>query len=84
MQLTFIPGIAFRGAWRGQIEAVRVASALRGQGIGGTMIDWAVQQCRERGCRMVQLTSDKSRGAAHRFCERLGWTRSHEGFRIKL
>ena len=84
MQLTFIPGIAFRGAWRGQIEAVRVANALRGQGIGGTMIDWAVQQCRERGCRMVQLTSDKSRGAAHRFYERLGWTRSHEGFRIKL
>ena len=84
MQLTFIPGIAFRGAWRGQIEAVRVANALRGQGIGGTMIDWAVQQCRERGCRMVQLTSDKSRGAAHRFYERLGWTRSHEGFKIKL
>ncbi len=84
MQLTFIPGIAFRGAWRGQIEAVRVAAALRGQGIGGAMIDWAVQQCTERGCRMVQLTSDKSRAAAHRFYEHLGWTRSHEGFKIKL
>ena len=84
MQLTFIPGIAFRGAWRGQIEAVRVAGALRGQGIGGEMIDWAVEQCRARGCRMVQLTSDKSRTAAHRFYERLGWARSHEGFKIKL
>ena len=39
---------------------------------------------RWRSCRMVQLTSDKSRDAAHRFYERLGWTRSHEGFRIKL
>ena len=84
MQLTFIPGIAFKGAWRGQIEAVRVAETLRGQGIGGAMIDWAVEQCRARECRMVQLTSDKSRDAAHRFYERLGWTRSHEGFKIKL
>ncbi|QGN55277.1 GNAT family N-acetyltransferase [Novosphingobium sp. Gsoil 351] len=84
MQLTFIPGIAFKGAWRGQIEAVRVAGWLRGEGIGGQMIAWAVEQCRARGCRMVQLTSDKSRGAAHRFYERLGWTRSHEGFKLKL
>ncbi|MFC4294168.1 GNAT family N-acetyltransferase [Novosphingobium tardum] len=84
MQLTFIPGIAFKGAWRGQIEAVRIASALRGQGAGGAMIDWAVEQCRARGCRMVQLTSDKTRTAAHRFYERLGWTRSHEGFKLKL
>ena len=84
MQLTFIPGIAFRGAWRGQIEAVRVAGNLRGQGVGGEMINWAVEQCRARDCRMVQLTSDKSREAAHRFYERLGWTRSHEGFKIKL
>ena len=84
MQLTFIPGIAFRGAWRGQIEAVRVASGLRGGGIGGAMIAHAVELCRARGCRMVQLTSDKSRSAAHRFYERLGWTRSHEGFKIKL
>ena len=84
MQLTFIPGIAFRGAWRAQIEAVRVAGSLRGQGIGAKMINWAVEQCRARQCRMVQLTSDKSRDAAHRFYERLGWTRSHEGFKIKF
>ena len=84
MQLTFIPGIAFRGAWRAQIEAVRVAGSLRGQGIGAKMINWAVEQCRARQCRMVQLTSDKSRDAAHRFYERLGWTRSHEGFKIAL
>ena len=84
MQLTFIPGIAFRGAWRGQIEAVRVATSLRGGGVGSAMIDWAVAQCRARGCAMVQLTSDKSRDRAHAFYERLGWTRSHEGFKLKL
>ena len=84
MQLTFIPGIAFRGAWRGQIEAVRVAEHLRGGGVGGALIEWAVEQCRARGCAMVQLTSDKSRTRAHAFYERLGWTRSHEGFKLKL
>ena len=84
MQLTFIPGIAFKGAWRGQIEAVRVASGLRGGGIGGAMIGHAVALCRARGCRMAQLTSDKSRTRAHAFYERLGWTRSHEGFKLKL
>ena len=84
MQLTYIPGIAFRGAWRGQIEAVRVATSLRGGGIGAAMIEWAVEQCRARGCAMVQLTSDKSRDRAHAFYERLGWTRSHEGFKLKL
>ena len=84
MQLTFIPGIAFCGAWRGQIEAVRVAGVLRGQGIGAAMIAWGLERCHARGCAMVQLTSHKSRGAAHRFYERLGWTRSHEGFKIKL
>lgn len=84
MQLTFIPGIAFRGAWRGQIEAVRVAGHLRGHGIGAAMIAHAVEQCRMRGCRMVQLTSDKARDRAHRFYERLGWKRSHEGFKLSL
>lgn len=84
MQLTFIPGIAFRGAWRGQIEAVRVAGHLRGHGIGAAMIGWGVEQCRARGCRMVQLTSDKSRTRAHAFYERLGWKRSHEGFKLSL
>ncbi len=84
MQLSFLPGIAFRGAWRGQIEAVRIASAVRGQGLGGQMIEWAVEQCRARGCRMVQLTSMRDRLEAHRFYEKLGWTRSHFGFKLKL
>lgn len=84
MQLSFLPGIAFRGARRGQIEAVRIASALRGKGLGGEMIAWAVTECRARGCRMVQLMSLRDRTDAHRFYEKLGWTRSHFGFKLKL
>lgn len=84
MQLSFLPGIAFRGAWRGQIEAVRIAASERGQGLGQQMIEWAVAQCRARGCRMVQLTSMRDRVDAHRFYEKLGWTKSHFGFKLKL
>ncbi|MGW7521943.1 hypothetical protein [Streptomyces sp. NPDC054783] len=35
---------------------------------------------RARGCRLVQLTSDKSRADAHRFHAAPGFARSHEGF----
>jgi GNAT superfamily N-acetyltransferase len=84
LQLTFIPGVSFRGAWRGLIEAVRVARDLRGRGIGAELIAHAVDQSRAFGCRMVQLTSHKRRGDAHRFYERLGWERSHEGFKLQL
>jgi len=84
LQLTFIPGIAFKGAWRGLIEAVRVAGDLRGRGLGAVLIEYAVEQCRAFGCGMVQLTSHKSRKRAHAFYERLGWDRSHEGFKLQL
>ena len=84
MQLSFLPGIAFRGGWRGQIEAVRIAGELRGQGLGQQMIAWAVERFRERGCHMAQLTSMSTRIAAHRFYERMGWQKSHTGFKLKL
>lgn len=83
-QLSFLPGLSRKGSWRAQIEAVRVADALRGQGVGALMIQWAVDQARERGCSLVQLTTDKSRVAAHRFYERLGFVASHEGMKLTL
>lgn len=84
MQLSYLPGLSFRGRWRGQIEAVRIAGALRGQGLGTAMIEWAVERCRMRGCRMVQLTSKRTRLDAHRFYERMGWDKSHSGFKLML
>lgn len=84
LQLSFLAGLSHRGAWRGQIEAVRIASDLRGQGLGAALIGWAVEQCRARGCRMAQLTSKSDRVDAHRFYERLGWDKSHAGFKLVL
>lgn len=84
LQLTFTQGLSRGGAIRGQIEAVRIASDLRGQGIGQQMIEWAVATCRSHGCAMVQLTTDKTRVDAHRFYDRLGFEQSHLGYKMVL
>lgn len=84
LQLTFIPGISHRGAWRGQVESVRIGADQRGSGLGRRMMEWAMDQCRARGCRMVQLTTDKSRADARRFYESLGFVASHEGMKRAL
>jgi GNAT superfamily N-acetyltransferase len=84
LQLTFLPGLARRGALRAQIEAVRVAAGARGRGLGAAMIGWAVGEARRRGCGLVQLTTDKSRADAHRFYAGLGFIASHEGMKLQL
>ena len=84
LQLTYIPGLSRMGAERAQIEAVRVAAAYRGRGLGREMISWAIDQARRRGCGLVQLTSDKRREDAIRFYESLGFTASHEGLKLSL
>ena len=84
MQLSFIPGLSFKGAWRGQIESVRISSPMRGSGLGRKMLQWAIGMCRDRRCAMVQLTMHKSRDDTHRFYESLGFAATHEGFKLAL
>jgi GNAT superfamily N-acetyltransferase len=84
LQLSIIPGLSRRGRTRSIIEAVRVHRDERGSGLGTTLIEWAVTESRRRGCRLVQLTSDRTRTDAHRFYERLGFTASHVGFKLEL
>jgi len=76
LQLTFIPGLSRLGMWRGQIESVRIASAERGGGLGRTMFEWAIEECRRRGCELVQLTTDKRRPDAYRSMKRLASRRA--------
>jgi GNAT superfamily N-acetyltransferase len=84
LQLTFIPGLSRKGAWRGQIEAVRIARDRQQSGFGRRMFEWAIAECRARGCSLVQLTTDKDRPDAHRFYEQLGFTASHLGYKLAL
>jgi GNAT superfamily N-acetyltransferase len=84
LHLVFIRGVARMGATRAQIEAVRIAAGQRGEGIGRKMIEAAIEMARERGCSLVQLTTDKTRKDAHRFYESLGFVASHEGMKLSL
>ncbi len=84
LQLTIIPGLSRQGTTRALIEAVRVRSDQRGVGLGAHLMQWAVDEARRRGCRMVQLTSDRSRVDAHRFYHRLGFQDTHLGFKLML
>jgi GNAT superfamily N-acetyltransferase len=84
LQLSFIPGLTRQGMWRGQIEGVRVAAAERSHGMGRAMLEWAIAECRRRGCGLVQLTSDERRADAHRFYEALGFRATHRGYKLDL
>ena len=84
LQISFIPGLSRRGAMRGQIESVRVAANVRGNGYGTLMMAWAIEKCHEQGCSLVQLTSDKTRKDAQRFYQELGFVPSHEGFKLQF
>jgi ribosomal protein S18 acetylase RimI-like enzyme len=84
LQITFIPYLTYRGSWRAQIEGVRVDASTRSHGVGRKLLEWAIERAEQRGCRLVQLTSDKTRADAIRFYESLGFVASHEGMKLHL
>jgi ribosomal protein S18 acetylase RimI-like enzyme len=84
LQVTYIPNLSLKGAKRAQIEGVRVSSSTRGHGIGKLLIDFVLERARQKGCRLAQLTSNKSRRDAIRFYEELGFKPTHEGMKRNL
>jgi GNAT superfamily N-acetyltransferase len=84
LQITFIPSLTHQGGERAQVEGVRIDARQRGRGLGRSLLGWAVEQARDRGCRMVQLTSDKRRPDALRFYQSLGFRATHEGLKLPL
>ncbi|WP_280771614.1 GNAT family N-acetyltransferase [Salipaludibacillus daqingensis] len=83
-QITFTPYLTHQGGWRATIEGVRTTSSSRSKGIGTELIRWAIKRAKERGCHLVQLTTDKERPDALRFYEKLGFKATHEGLKLKL
>ena len=83
-QLSFLAGLSLRGALRAQIESVRVAAPHRSRGIGAALVADAEARSRAAGCRLIQLTTHRSRTRAHAFYERLGYVPSHVGFKRPL
>ena len=84
LQITFIPYLTHIGSWRCLIEDVRIHIDYRGQGFGEQMFAHAIELAKNKGCTIVQLTSDKQRPDAIRFYEKLGFKATHEGFKLAL
>jgi ribosomal protein S18 acetylase RimI-like enzyme len=84
LQLSFLPHLTFRGGWRAQIEAVRIASGQRGAGLGRVLFDWAITAARRRGCHLVQLTTNAERPDALAFYRSLGFDVTHQGMKRYL
>ncbi len=83
-QITFISGLSLRASRRAQVESVRVASTLRGDGIGNAMFKDAFARARAEGCTLIQLTMNSQRSDARRFYESLGFAVTHDGFKRAL
>jgi GNAT superfamily N-acetyltransferase len=84
LQLCILPGLSSQGASRALIEDVRVAARCRSQGIGGQMLQWAIDQARGRGCKLVELLTHQTRVDAQRFYVRLGFVPSHLGMTLRF
>jgi GNAT superfamily N-acetyltransferase len=84
LQLNFLPGLSRRGAERAQIEAVRIAEEVRGLGLGHALMHAAIEQARQHGCRLIQLTTDLRREDAHRFYRSFGFVHTHAGMKLLL
>ncbi len=83
-QLSYIYGLSLQGALRMQVESVRVSSKYRGQGLGSKFFEYIIKRAKVKGCKLIQLTSNKQRPDAIRFYEKLGFVPSHEGMKLNL
>ena len=84
LQLTVVPGLSRQGQAFALLQAVRIAADRRGQGLGASMIGWAQDQARSRGCAYIELLTNTARRDAQRFYDRLGYAASHVGMRRAL
>lgn len=77
-----IPNLSHRGRPWAFVESVVVDDWARGRGYGEALVRYAIEEARRVGCYKLSLTSNKRRSEAHRFYKKLGFTATHEGFRL--
>ncbi len=82
MQLSFIQYLSYRGGLRAQAETVFVREDCRGKGVGSKLMMFALDEAKQRGAHLIQLTTDKQRPEAVRFYEKLEFKASHEGMKL--
>lgn len=64
----------------GRISPLVVDEKAQGHGIGRLLVEAAERWCRERGCKLVEVTSNDRRTAAHAFYRHMGYERTSMRF----
>lgn len=80
-ELTTLTG---RGSRSLVVQTVHVRADLRGRGIGHEMMRYCITTAQEAGIASVSLTTNAGRDDAHRFYERLGFERTHFGYKMRF
>jgi len=76
--------VVHRPAPLGRITALVVARQAQDHGIGRMLVEAAEEWMRKAGCKLVEVTSNDRRTAAHAFYRHLGYERSSIRFFKKL
>jgi len=84
LDLIVVPNLTRGGKPWAAIENVVVDSSQRRQGIGGALVDVAVDIARDRGCYKLQLVSHKRRDAAHALYRHAHFDAPVQGYRRYL
>lgn len=84
IHLTIVQYLAYHGGRILIVENVIVDPFVRRRRVGETMLKFAIEEARRRGCFRVKLTSSKMRKQAHAFYKHLGFEASHEGFSMAI
>jgi GNAT superfamily N-acetyltransferase len=84
LQITYVPGLIHRGQSRAIVEDVRVSRNWRGTNLGRQIMSKAIERAKQNECWVLQLTTNKWRDDAIQFYEKIGFQRTHEGFRVYL
>jgi GNAT superfamily N-acetyltransferase len=82
--LLVMDNLGHLGSPSGIVEDVVVAPARQSGGIGRTMMQFAMERCREKDCYKLVLSSNAKRERAHAFYEQLGFERHGFSFRVNL
>jgi ribosomal protein S18 acetylase RimI-like enzyme len=77
---TSVMHVLHRPAPVGRISMMVVDEAHRGRGIGAQMVGEAERLLAEKGCRLVEVTSNNRRSDAHRFWESNGYEKTSSRF----
>jgi GNAT superfamily N-acetyltransferase len=68
----------------GRITVLVVDDKAQRHGIGRKLVEAAEQWCRKQGCRIIEVTSNDRRAAAHAFYRHMGYERTSIRFFKKL